>query len=234
MKLQKSKQSVVAIESVEATEPQQKALTLQEIEHRRAQEQKLTRGQRIADSMAAKVGSWAFLIGQSTFLAGWVVMNSIPGLPHWDEQPYILLNLMFSFASAYTAPIVLMSQNRQSDAEREKAEYDHQVNLKAGYDIELLHEKMDKLQAQQIQELTMVVKEQQRYLNEMKASVLPALQAQQQAIQEIKVEVLPTLQHSSALNEIKVADGKLPNGYSVYFPLNTDAVTEKCPDAQVN
>ena len=114
-------------------------LTLQEIEQNRAQEHQTTLGQRVADAMAAKVGSWGFLIGQTTVLTGWVTLNLMPGVPHWDESPFILLNLMFSFASAYTAPIVLMSQNRQSDMEREKAEYDHQVNLKAGYDIELLH-----------------------------------------------------------------------------------------------
>lgn len=202
----------IASEEQSTALKRKKSLTLQEIEVRRAQEQKLTRGQRIADKMAMKVGSWGFLIGQTTFLAGWIGLNSIPGLPHWDEQPYILLNLMFSFASAYTAPIVLMSQNRQSDAEREKSEYDHQVNLKAGYDIELLHEKMDALQAQQIQELTLIIKEQQRCLNEMKASVLPLLEARQQPA----IGTIPILQPTqSVLGEIKVDE------YSVYLPLSS-------------
>lgn len=107
-----------------------------------------TRGQRLADILATKVGSWPFLIGQTVILAGWVGSNLTPGLPHWDESPFILLNLVFSFASAYTAPIVLMSQNRQSDIDRQKAEFNHQVNLKAAYDLELLHEKIDTLAKQ--------------------------------------------------------------------------------------
>ena len=224
MKLQQPMQNAIASEKLNVVElKQKKSIGLKEIEEKRAQERKLTLGQRVADKMAAKVGSWAFLIGQSTILAGWVGLNLAPGVPHWDEQPFILLNLVFSFASAYTAPIVLMSQNRQSDAEREKSEYDHQVNLKAGYDIELLHEKMDALQAQQIQELTIIVQEQQRSLNEMKSSVLPVLQQQQQSLNEIKVSVLPGLQQQQqSLNEIKVADGKFPSGYSVYFPFNAE------------
>lgn len=224
MKLQQPMQNAIASEELNVVElKQKKRLGLQEIEEKRAQKRNLTLGQRVADKMAAKVGSWAFLIGQSTILAGWVGLNLAPGVPHWDEQPFILLNLVFSFASAYTAPIVLMSQNRQSDAEREKSEYDHQVNLKAGYDIELLHEKMDALQAQQIQELTLIVKEQQRSLNEMKSTVLPVLQQQQESLNEIKVSVLPGLQQQQqSLNEIKVADGKFLSGYSVYLPFNAE------------
>jgi uncharacterized membrane protein len=224
MKPQQPIQNAIASEELKVVElKQNKRIGLQEIERQRAQERKLTLGQRIADKMAAKVGSWGFLIGQTTVLTGWVTMNLMPGVPHWDESPFILLNLMFSFASAYTAPIVLMSQNRQSDAEREKSEYDHQVNLKAGYDIELLHEKMDALQAQQIQELTLIVKEQQRCLNEMKSSVLPVLQQQQRSLNEIKVSVLPVLQNQQqSLNEIKVTDSQFPSGYSVYFPFNAE------------
>ncbi|WP_242055622.1 DUF1003 domain-containing protein [Nostoc flagelliforme] len=72
--------------------------------------EQLTRGQQLADKLANHVGSWKFLICQSTILAGWVGMNLTPGVPHWDNSPFIMLNLVFSFASAYTAPIVLMSQ----------------------------------------------------------------------------------------------------------------------------
>lgn len=64
-------------------------------------------GQRLADKMTAQIGSWAFLTAQSGVLVVWIVLNSIPGAPHWDKNPFILLNLVFSFASAYTAPVVL-------------------------------------------------------------------------------------------------------------------------------
>ena len=107
----------------------------------------LTFGQKLADAMAAKVGSWGFLIGQTIVLTGWVGANTIPGMPHWDQSPFILLNLVFSFASAYTAPVVLMSQNRQSDEDREQAAQNHLVNLRTAESIELLHRKLDELQA---------------------------------------------------------------------------------------
>jgi uncharacterized membrane protein len=107
----------------------------------------VTFGQKLADAMAAKVGSWGFLIGQTIVLTGWVGANTIPGMPHWDQSPFILLNLVFSFASAYTAPVVLMSQNRQSDEDREQSANNHLVNLRTAESIELLHRKLDELQS---------------------------------------------------------------------------------------
>lgn len=137
------------------------------------EEKALTRGQHLADTLAAKVGSWPFLIGQTVVLAGWVGANLTPGLPHWDQQPFILLNLVFSFASAYTAPIVLMSQNRQSDAEREQNLYNHQVNLKAAHDVVLLHEKLDRL-SQDIPDLMEKLNQQQQSVSPIKVMVMPA------------------------------------------------------------
>lgn len=133
----------------------------------------LTFGQRLADRMASKVGSWAFLIGQSTILAGWVGFNSIPGLPHWDQSPFILLNLVFSFASAYTAPVVLMSQNRQSEEDRESANHNYQVTLQAAYQLQLLHEKLDAQYSQKLDELTELIKQQQQTTNEVKVVFVP-------------------------------------------------------------
>ena len=120
-----------------------------------------TLGQRLADAMAAKVGSWSFLTVQTGILGAWVTLNMMPGVPHWDEQPFILLNLVFSFASAYTAPVVLMSQNRQSEEDRRNAEIDHAINRKAAYGIELLHEKIDALQEQHRLELAQLLEQQQ-------------------------------------------------------------------------
>ncbi|MBD2484554.1 DUF1003 domain-containing protein [Planktothrix sp. FACHB-1365] len=150
----------------------------------------LNRGQRLADKLANQVGSWKFLICQSTVLAGWVGMNLMPGVPHWDESPFIMLNLVFSFASAYTAPIVLMSQNRQSDTDRRNADIDHQVNLKASQNIELLHQKLDELHFQRLNELTQIVKEQQQVINELKLALVP----QPQDKKDFQVSVLPGLQ----------------------------------------
>lgn len=133
----------------------------------------LTFGQKVADKMATKVGSWAFLIGQSTVLVGWVGCNLMPGVPHWDESPFILLNLVFSFASAYTAPVVLMSQNRQSEEDRESANHNYQVTLQAAQNIELLHEKLDADYAKKLDQLTVLIKQQQQATSEVKVVFVP-------------------------------------------------------------
>jgi uncharacterized membrane protein len=132
------------------------------------QKKPLTFGQKVADKMATKVGSWAFLIGQSTVLVGWVGCNLMPGLPHWDQSPFIMLNLVFSFASAYTAPVVLMSQNRQSEEDRESANHNYQVTLQAAQNLELLHEKLDTGYTQKLDELSALIKQQQQAQSEAK------------------------------------------------------------------
>jgi uncharacterized membrane protein len=95
-----------------------------------------TPGERIADGVAARVGSWPFIIIQSTLLALWILGNAFlirdwaNGKP-FDPYPFILLNLMLSFQAAYTGPFVLMSQNRQTARDRDEAEHDYQVNREA-------------------------------------------------------------------------------------------------------
>ena len=133
----------------------------------------LTFGHKVADKMASKVGSWAFLIGQTTVLAGWVGANLMPGVPHWDESPFIMLNLVFSFASAYTAPVVLMSQNRQSEEDRESANHNYQVTLQAAQKIELLHEKLDAEYAKKLDELSALIKQQMQAKKEVKVVFVP-------------------------------------------------------------
>ncbi|MFN6565741.1 DUF1003 domain-containing protein [Dendronalium sp. ChiSLP03b] len=184
--------------------------------------EELSRGQRLADKLASHVGSWKFLICQSTVLAGWVGMNLMPGVPHWDESPFIMLNLVFSFASAYTAPIVLMSQNRQSDTDRRNAEIDHQVNLRAGQNIELVHEKLDSLHAQQLNELTQIVKEQQRILNELRVTLVPT----SKETKEVKVSLLPGLHVQTNTKFPKETSANKP--FSVDQPLgDNNKVVEK-------
>lgn len=72
----------------------------------------LSRGQRIADAVARTMGSWRFIIVQSTLLAVWVTLNVTAWRAHWDPYPFILLNLALSFQAAYAAPFIMMSQNR--------------------------------------------------------------------------------------------------------------------------
>jgi uncharacterized membrane protein len=92
-----------------------------------------TTGERVADTVAASVGSWPFIIIQSLLLALWIVANAvviggwIAGKP-FDPYPFILLNLVLSFQAAYTGPVVMMSQNRQAAKDRDEAEHDYGVN----------------------------------------------------------------------------------------------------------
>jgi uncharacterized membrane protein len=95
-----------------------------------------TLGERVADSVAAGVGSWPFIITQTTLLAAWIVVNGliignwVAGKP-FDPFPFILLNLVLSFQAAYTGPVVMMSQNRQAAKDRDEAEHDYHINEEA-------------------------------------------------------------------------------------------------------
>ena len=115
---------------------------------------KLTIGQRIADQVAATMGSWTFIIIQSTILFFWIVLNVTAYVQRWDPYPFILLNLALSFQAAYAAPFIMMSQNRQQDIDRKEAANDHQINIKAELEIELLHQKIDALREKEVLSLS--------------------------------------------------------------------------------
>ena len=84
----------------------------------------LTVGQKISDAVARTVGSWKFIIIQSVCILGWITYNSVNNANVWDPYPFILLNLMLSFQAAYTAPAIMMSQNRLSEIDRQQANND--------------------------------------------------------------------------------------------------------------
>jgi len=128
-----------------------------------------TVGERVADGVAATMGSWRFIIIQSIILAAWVSLNVIALIKHWDPYPFILLNLMLSFQAAYSAPIIMMSQNRQSDIDRKDAKHDYEVNLKAELEVELLQEKLNTIQQQSIPELVGVLQAQHQQLKRIEA-----------------------------------------------------------------
>jgi len=119
----------------------------------------LTIGQKIADVVAATMGSWRFIIIQTTILVVWIVLNVTAFVQRWDPYPFILLNLALSFQAAYAAPFIMMSQNRQQDVDRKQADSDHQVNIKAELEIELLHQKIDQLRETEVMYLTKAVSE---------------------------------------------------------------------------
>jgi len=106
-------------------------------------EDKLTMGQRIADNVASTVGSWRFIIIQSSLLALWIIINCIAWISHWDPYPFILLNLALSFQAAYTGPFVMMSQNRQAVKDRLTAENDYETDVKGELEICHIMEHLD-------------------------------------------------------------------------------------------
>jgi uncharacterized membrane protein len=124
---------------------------------RSARGDQLTAGQKIADTVAATMGSWRFIIIQSIILLFWIALNVTAFVQQWDPYPFILLNLALSFQAAYAAPFIMMSQNRQQDIDRKKAEDDFQVNIKAELEIELLHQKIDQLRETEVVGLTQAV-----------------------------------------------------------------------------
>ena len=117
----------------------------------------MTRGAALADWVAETVGSWRFIAIQSVVLAIWIALNLIAAINHWDPYPFILLNLVLSFQAAYAAPIIMMSQNRQSEIDRRHAEHDYRINVKAELEIELLHNKIDALREQEIVKLLDII-----------------------------------------------------------------------------
>ncbi len=106
-------------------------------------DERLTIGQRIADGVAATMGSWRFIIIQSCILLAWLILNSIALINHWDSYPFILLNLALSFEAAYAAPIIMMSQNRQATKDRLTAESDYHCNVKGEEEIRHIMEHLD-------------------------------------------------------------------------------------------
>jgi uncharacterized membrane protein len=113
----------------------------------------LTLGQRIADYVAATMGSWRFIIIQSGILAIWVMLNVTAFINHWDPYPFILLNLALSFQAAYAAPFIMISQNRQAERDRRHAEEDYQTNLKAKEEIEALQIHLHRIEADKLNKI---------------------------------------------------------------------------------
>lgn len=116
-------------------------------------DEQLTFGQRLSDKIASFGGSWTFIISFFLFLAAWIAFNIYSLARPFDPYPFILLNLILSCIAAMQAPIIMMSQNRQEEKDRERSRHDYQVNLKAELEIRMIHEKIDHLILHQQQRL---------------------------------------------------------------------------------
>ena len=108
-----------------------------------------TLGQRAADSIAKFAGSWAFIFSFSGVLILWMVVNVLLAAEAFDPYPFILLNLVLSCVAAIQAPLIMMSQNRQEEKDRRRAENDYKVNLKIEIMIEDLYDKVNAILAKQ-------------------------------------------------------------------------------------
>jgi uncharacterized membrane protein len=114
----------------------------------------LTRGQKISDRVARFGGSWAFIISFFVVLIFWIVYNTTAIKQHeFDPYPFILMNLILSCIAALQAPVIMMSQNRQEEKDRQRSENDYLINLKAELELRSLHQKIDLLQEEQIKTL---------------------------------------------------------------------------------
>lgn len=108
-------------------------------------DKKITFGQRASDKLAEFAGSWFFIIAFTTFLLIWVLINVYLLKNPFDPYPFIMLNLVLSCVAAIQAPLIMMSQKRQEQKDRERAEDDFKINLKCEIILENLHRKLDEL-----------------------------------------------------------------------------------------
>jgi uncharacterized membrane protein len=149
------------LESGESVLSDKERRVLARIAHRRAIsrnahgefEATMPLGDRMADQVARIGGSWAFVIGFGLFMLAWIALNAAWLGFDWDPYPYILLNLMLSTLAALQAPIIMMSQNRQAAKDRAQANMDYEINLKAELEIMALHEKLDRMRTDQVEEM---------------------------------------------------------------------------------
>ena len=127
-----------------------------------------TVGQRIADKVAAFGGSWKFIVIFSAIIILWILGNAL--LLHnksFDPYPFILLNLILSCLAALQAPVIMMSQNRQEEKDRQRAKNDYMINLKSELEIRMLHEKLDHLIIRQQEDIIEIQKTQLEQMNSM-------------------------------------------------------------------
>lgn len=132
----------------------------------------LSRGQEVSDKVARFGGSWAFIISFFLILIVWIVFNSTgPSTNNFDPYPFILMNLILSCIAALQAPIIMMSQNRQEEKDRQRSENDYLINLKAELEIRALHHKVDLLLQEQIKILFESQAEQLEMLKSIKSKL---------------------------------------------------------------
>ena len=112
-----------------------------------------TIGERLSEKVAKIMGSWEFIIWQSIIVFLWMILNIVAFASHWDPYPFILLNLLFSTQAAYAAPIIMMSQNRQSERDRHQALEDYETNVTAKEEIEELQRHLSDIELHKLDKI---------------------------------------------------------------------------------
>jgi len=137
-------------------------------------DRQLTLGEKLADKVATFGGSWTFITLFTFILVIWIIINNLLlANKGFDPYPFILLNLVLSSLAAIQAPIIMMSQNRQSDKDRFMAEHDYQINLKSELEIRMLNEKIDHLLQRQWHRLLEIQQIQMDLMQELQENVPP-------------------------------------------------------------
>lgn len=119
---------------------------------------RLSLGQRAADRITKVVGSWKFIIIQTVILIIWIILNITAWVNHWDPYPFILMNLALSFQAAYTAPIILMSENREAERERRKNALDLTTDKKAEREINEIQSELYRIEQEKIDQILEILK----------------------------------------------------------------------------
>ena len=119
--------------------------------------QDYTFGQRVADGLARVLGSWPFIIAQTVLVVVWIVLNVIAWSSRWDPYPFILLNLMFSVQAAYAGPVIMMSQNRQSERDRYQAQADYNTNVKAETEVEEIIGRLHRIEDEKLERILAIL-----------------------------------------------------------------------------
>ncbi len=136
-------------------------MSTKEVHHNKTWHQKHTEtstaGERLSDKVAKVMGSWKFIVWQSIIVFLWMILNIVAFVSHWDPYPFILLNLLFSTQAAYAAPIIMMSQNRQSERDRHQALEDYETNVKAKEEIEELQRHLSEIELNKLDKIISIL-----------------------------------------------------------------------------
>jgi uncharacterized membrane protein len=164
--LRTNDESLKKLHNIVTATLQEEELIVQNLLH--PAEETMTRGQRISDKVANFGGSWSFIILFGVVLFFWIMFNIFAPLKAiFDPFPFILMNLILSCIAALQAPIIMMSQNRQEEKDRKRAENDYLINLKSELELRNLHRKIDLLMEEQMTRLVEVQAVQLRLLEEL-------------------------------------------------------------------